>query len=272
MITLDDGKTTKKLSDFGFRELTDHSNPSQPPFDRRTVSIPGREGTWEFDSEIGERPANIPVKYLAMSETEFQTKLNEFNQFFYDEFGQPKELKLIYDYEKDKYIYVKLAQNFSPDRQTILKSIDIPFISTKPRKQARFLPSEITWGSDVIDFTFPYQFGLGRNGEGGVVDKQITAPQTISVVAEGLAVKPVLILEGSGNNVSISNGETLINVGNFANAKWEIDCNNYISYKNGVETFLNMSEFWLMPTTNDIIIAGTSLNFRFSVEFRNRYL
>lgn len=272
MITLDDGKTTKKLSDFGFRELSTHDNPSQPPFDRRTVSIPGREGAWEFEPQIGEKPANIPVKHLAMSETEFQLKLDEFNQFFYDEFGKPKELKLIYDYEKDKYIYVKLAQNFSPDRQTILKSIDIPFISSKPRKEARFLPSEITWGSKVIDFTFPYRFGLGRNGEGGVADEQVTTPRMISVTAEGLVVKPILILEGSGTNVSISNNDSIINVGTFTNTKWEIDCINYISYKNGVETFLNMNEFWLMPSVNQLKIAGTGLNFKFSVKFRNRYL
>ncbi|PLS36788.1 hypothetical protein CYV26_02135 [Carnobacterium maltaromaticum] len=105
-----------------------------------------------------------------------------------------------------------------------------------------------------------------------MVDEQVTTPRMISVTAEGLVVKPILILEGSGTNVSISNDDSIINVGTFTNTKWEIDCINYISYKNGVETFLNMNEFWLMPSVNQLKIAGTGLNFKFSVKVRNRYL
>lgn len=272
MITLDDGKTTKRLSDFGFRELSTHDNPSQPPFDRNNIVIPGREGTWEFDSQVGEKPANIPVKHLAMSETEFQIKLNEFNQFFYDEFGKPKELKLIYDYEKDKYIYVKLLQNFSPNRETILKAIDIPFISSKPRKLARFLPEEITWGSKTIDFTFPYRFGLGKNGEGGINEIRVKSNTTFNVVAEGIAVKPIIIIEGSAANLVITcNGEK-ISIGTFKNTKWEIDCENFISYKNGQEQFIDMNDFWLLPEANKVNVSGAEMDFKLSVNFRNRYM
>ena len=272
MIILDNGVTSKTLSDFGFRELTAHENPSQPPFERKTVTIPGRVGSWDFGVQIGERPMNIPVKHLAMSETEFQIKVNEFNNFFYNEFGDPVELKLIIDYEKDKFIKVKIAQNFIPDRQTILKSIDIPFISNDPLKYARFLPEEITWGSRVVDFTFPYPFGLGSNNEGGVESKQITNPTSIKIKAEGLAVKPILILDGSGTNVSILVKGSTIKVGDFSNSKWEIDCENYISYKNGAESFLDMNEFWILPSINNLSITGAALNFKFSVKFRNRYL
>lgn len=269
MITMDD---SYKFSDFGFIELTGNEEPLTPEYDNKQVKIPGRVGYWDFGNEINSKsfPVNIGMSRKIPQNKEI--KLDRLKNFLTDDFGNPRLIKFVFSYAPDKFMYAKLGVRIPINRVIIGQELQLNFIADDPSKYARFLPEEITWGSKVIDFTFPYRFGLGRNGEGGLVDEQVTTPQIISVTAEGLAVKPILILEGSGTNVSISNNESVINIGTFANATWEIDCINYISYKNGVETFLNMNEFWLMPSVNQLKIAGTGLNFKFSVKFRNRYL
>ncbi|WP_010054078.1 phage tail domain-containing protein [Carnobacterium maltaromaticum] len=162
MITLNDGETTKKLSDFGFRELTDHSNPAQPNFERKTVSIPGKSGVWEFDSQIGERSIAIPVKYLAISEKEFEKKINMFNSFCFDQHGKPKDLKLVFDYEFEKFHKVKIEQNFIPNRANILKAFDLMFVAADPFKFAAsytFDPEKPVYYNEVVngDFYFNTQ-------------------------------------------------------------------------------------------------------------------
>lgn len=272
MITIDDGSKVKRLIDFGFRELKNHDNPAQSPFSRNVVTIAGRDGAWEFAVQIEEKSFEIPVKHLIKSESDFQVKLNEFNDFFYDNFGHPKRLKLIYDYEKDKFIYATLSQNFSPNRESILREFNLPFVSSDTRKHARFLPEEITWGSKTIDFTFPYRFGLGKNGEGGINEIRVKSNTIFNVVAEGIAVKPIIIIEGSATNLVITcNGEK-ISIGTFKNTKWEIDCENFISYKNGQEQFIDMNDFWLLPEANKVNVSGAEMDFKLSVNFRNRYM
>ena len=95
MITLND----KRLEEFGYRALIDHYHEAVPEIRSKTISIPGMPGRWDFGSELGSKRFEIPIRALSDSSADLQHLQNELVAFLMDEFGNPRELKMVFDYE-----------------------------------------------------------------------------------------------------------------------------------------------------------------------------
>lgn len=133
MITLDD----KKLEEFGYRALMDHYHEAIPEIRSKTMSIPGMPGRWDFGSELGSKRLEIPIQALSDSSSSLQALQNELVAFLMDEFGNPREMNVVFDYEPDKFYTVKIDGAVAPVlRAHILKNMTLPFIAHDPFKYA----------------------------------------------------------------------------------------------------------------------------------------
>lgn len=154
MITLDNGKEIKTLTSFGFKETSDHENPSGASYDRKLQYIPGRDSPWDFGIERKGIEFEIPCKSFNKDETITQKQINDFNAFAFDMYREPKRLKMWFDYEPDKFLLVKVKQAFSINRSSKLKSISIPFESDDGKKYAlynEFDPEYIPNYDEVVE-------------------------------------------------------------------------------------------------------------------------
>lgn len=271
MITLDNGTSIKKLTDFGFRELTEHENPAQPAFERKNVVIPGKAGTWNFGTQIGERIMRIPVKYIYTTEAEFQKKLNEFNSYFYDEIGEPVSLKLVYDYEKDKFFTVTIAENFIPDRQTILKSFVIPFVANEPMKFAK---------SDEYDPVDNVVFGEVESGDfyhntqefNWVYSKHYSGVYNHS----SLNTKFNIEIIGTIKNASVTHLDTgtKLTLPNVNNGILIVDANSFNIEVNGNSDVIgtNFNFFDLVPGRNGFLFESEKPNAKVTFKWLHKFL
>src|SRR5690625_2001270 len=111
MLTMDD---TVRFEDLNFIPLVDHTNPATPKLQQNTISIPGRIGLWDYGAEFRDRTFSIPLAIVGEYREIQQLDINRLVAFFIDERGRPREVKIVFDYEPDKFYLVKLASDFSP--------------------------------------------------------------------------------------------------------------------------------------------------------------
>lgn len=267
---MDNGIETKRFDDFGFDCDLDHTNPTTPTFTEKTLQIPGRRGLWNFGNEIGTKAFNFNLTSHDRSYDRVQVNLNKLNAFLFDEFGQARELKVIFDYEVDKYILMKASSHLSPERAQFEKTLPISFMAYKPNKQFVAESDEVTWDSDVIPITSDISW------LSGISDFVVTKAETIEIVNDGNQIaQPTILIRGTANSLTFMlNGERF----SFGSITMpiEIEAEKYLVYVNGIENITAMTgkldKLYLKPGINNIVVEGEALNLTMSVIFRNQYL
>ncbi|MBP1917180.1 phage-related protein [Lederbergia galactosidilyticus] len=257
----------KNISEFGFEVEPGHEDPITPNMERKTLAIPGRPGLWDFGSEIREKPFSFPIKIMDRFHDNMQQAYNELVAFLFDEYGQPREIKMVREYEPDKFYMVKVVQQMIPERPAEDGTLNLPFVADDSYKYSNVFADEVTWGSEEI--TFEYHYLLGHESLGGSVN--ITSPQILNLSVEGLAVQPIFEIEGSANNLTISCGKYSFALPNFTNTSWSIDFEKYVVFKNGEDTMIEIRKFYLMPGDNQVRINGNNINIDMRIKFRDKY-
>jgi len=264
MITMDD---KYRFEDFGFEPEPGHEDPITPNFTRKTLSIPGMAGEWDFGADIGPRSFSYPLRIDERVYPVMQEKFNRFIEFWVDHFGQPREVKMVRDYEQDKFYMVKLATQIIPERLPDEGSFVLQLVANYPYKKFLLSSDKI-----ILDSELPIMSDIRLDT--GLSNRQITKPQTFKIINNGtIAIPLTLLIEGSGTNVSFSaNGKTLT-LGTFTNKTIEI-ADRYIVKVNGVTdlSFTNGIFPILLPGKNVITVGGSNLNLTASESLTYQYV
>src|SRR5690625_1439788 len=258
MLTLDD---EYRLEDFGFKAYMEHDHEATPEIRRNTIPIPGMPGSWNFGSEIGERHFNIPLKVTDHDRITLQHKQNAFVAFLFDEFGKPRPIKMTFDYEPDKHYVVELSSSISPNNAIhFFRTMGLPLVASNPYRYSNVHADEVTWGSTDITFESDYLFGHTNDFAGSPI--KVTRPQTLNITNSGLVVTPIIEIDGTANNLTLSSNGHSFTLPNFSNTKWVIDFEKYVVFRNGQDTMIQIRDFKLLQGNNSISVNGNNINIR----------
>jgi predicted phage tail component-like protein len=264
LIILDD---TYTFADFGLIELQGHEHPMTPVVEQKTLAIPGRPGLWHFGTENREKQFSVSLGLIEYDKYEKQRKLNAIVAFLHDAYGQPREIKWVYDYEPDKFYTVKLAEQINPERLIHAARFTLAFVAYFPYKRFIVPSDAIIWDSDVPILSDAIM-------DTGLTEWTITKPQTLQVINNGSKAIPfTFLLEGSGTNVSISaNGKTMT-LGSFTSKTIEV-AENYTVKVDGTDNLTISNGVFpeLLPGVNQVSIAGSGLNLTISEKITYQYL
>ena len=259
-----DGKDP--IKEWGIIPTIGQTHPLTPDIRTNTMEIPGMDGAWDFGSEWGSRPFVIPFGIVKHNRSTMQQQLRSFVAFLMDPYGRPRDIKLTFDYELDKYYMVKLNERIEPERLFFTSEFEVSFIAHKP--QANFIvpSSEISWDSDI-----PFMNDVLWGMEGTVF--KITRPQTINLVYSGTkAIRAGFRLQGSGTNVSLTaNGKTM-SFGNMSNDIFEVDGETYTIIENGEDRLLSTEFIELVHGSNQVKVNGSNLNLTFSEQLTYQFI
>lgn len=265
IILIDNGKEIRSLESFGLFAYPEHTNPSSADFLFNTEKI--QSNIWLFGSIRDTKVATIPC-FFEGNQMQFQIILNQLNEFFFDEFMKPIMLKISFDYETDRYMHMYLSEPFDLSRNYDNKEISLSFIAFDSKKYSKDKASDITWGSTTINFKSNYKLGNTGSGANGIT---ITSNTTLDTFVDGKAVKPSVKLVGTGTNVKIACAGRVIDVGTFTGKTIIIDTEQFIAYFNGVETLIDMDDFYIVPSSK-VSITGTNMNFTLTIDYQNVYM
>ena len=255
------------ISKWGLQIQKEHDHPAVPELRRKTMTIPGMDGEWDFGSESGPKPFNFPLGFIEYDKYEKQRRINEFVAFLFDVYGKPREMKLSFDYEPDKFYRVKIANGFTPRRIHGFAFFDLLLIASKPRKNFMVPSDEIIMDSDI-----PIMSDL--LWDTGFSNRQITSPQSFEIINNGsIVIQFSFRMEGRGNDVAFkANGKTMT-FQSFANKTFEIT-ENYTVKVNGITNLTSTNGVFLelMPGINEITVDGSNLDLTISESLTYQYV
>jgi predicted phage tail component-like protein len=174
-------------NDLGLHLLADSSEPMLPTTRDVSLTIPGKHGAYVFDSYF--EPRTFIPKILIPSQKdliEVQKIVRQVATLLVDENGKPKDVKLIYDYEPDKWYTARFSGYISIDRIAKTGIFSIPFTAYDP---------------------YAYR-------EGGFYEYAITSnPLNISIENDShFKTDFKIYISGQLKNVTVSNGESSLTI------------------------------------------------------------
>jgi predicted phage tail component-like protein len=104
-------------NDLGLHLLAGSDETMMPETRQDTLTIPDRHGAIVFDSYL--EPRRLFPQILIPSQAtlnDVQGIVRKVSSLLVDEYGKPKDVKLIYDYEPEKYYIARLTGYISVDR------------------------------------------------------------------------------------------------------------------------------------------------------------
>ncbi|KZD41592.1 distal tail protein Dit [Bacillus cereus] len=264
-----DGKPLKQL---GLALLPGFQHPAAPPIRDYTVSIPGRPGAYYFGSDIDPLEFNLPL-IIKPKEDRFElaAAIRKMVAVFIDPYGKPKVVKIIYDYEPDRYYLAQYSGSLPIDRYFRMGKFELPLISYDPYAHSTVESTEdVLWGDNV---PFMSDIPLGGSDSSYIV----TEPQNISVKNMGSkVVRPVVEISGNANSLTLTVNRERFSFGTFTNSSFVIDAERYAAIKDG-KNFLfqlqgNLEKLELKPGANAIQIGGSDLNINIAFKYRAKYI
>ncbi|UUE91747.1 distal tail protein Dit [Bacillus cereus] len=262
----------KRISELKLALLPGFQHPAAPPIRDHAVSIPGRSGAYYFGSEIEPMQFSLPLLVKPQENRfELSAAIRKMVAAFIDPHGRPKEIKLIYDYEPDKYYLARYSGSMPIDRYISMGKFELPMIAYDPHAYSIVESTEdVLWGDDI-----PFMSDIPL--EIGASQYTVTNPQSLNIDNFGSqVVRPIVEITGSATSLTLTVQGESFSLGTFTNSTFLIDAERYAVIKNG-QNFLfqlqgNLEKLELMPGTNAINVGGSNLNINIAFKYRAKYV
>ncbi|MED3026141.1 MULTISPECIES: distal tail protein Dit [Bacillus cereus group] len=261
----------KSLNQLGLALLPGFQHPAAPPIRDYTVSIPGRPGAYYFGSDIDPLEFNLPLIIKPQEDRyRLSAAIRKMVAAFIDPHGKPRKVKLIYDYEPDKYYLAQYSGSLPIDRYFRMGKFELPLIAYDPHAYSILQSTdEIRW-QDMVPWMSDIPINFKK------ASYTVTNPQLLTVKNYGQkVVRPVIEVKGSANDLTFTLKGERVSLGSFTNSSFLIDAERYAVIKNG-QNFLfqmqgNLEKLELAPGANVITIGGSSLNINIVFKYRAKY-
>lgn len=262
----------KHISELNLQLLRDHQNPAAPSTRDNVMTIPGMHGAYDFGATLGPREFNLPMHLKLKDEYEtLSSAIRKVMAVFIDPYGKPRTVKLIFDYEPDKYYMVRYSGNIPINRLFSMGKFELPLTAYDPHAYSIVDSSKgIKWG-DRIPWMSQIPIGIGKTSY------TITSPQSFSIDNYGsMVVRPIITISGSATALTLTIQGESFSFGSFTNATFLIDAERYSVMRNG-QNFLfqlqgNLEKLELIPGANAIQIGGSNLNINIAFKYRAKYM
>ncbi|OJD90267.1 hypothetical protein A9485_08515 [Bacillus cereus] len=161
----------KSLNQLGLALLPGFQHPAAPPIRDYTVSIPGRPGAYYFGSDIDPLQFNLPLIIKPQEDRyKLAATIRKMVSVFIDSYGKPKQVKLIYDYEPDKYYLVRYSGSMPIDRYFRMGKFELPLVAYDPYAYAN---------PDAYDAKAKQEYDKGLVYNSGIVYPNTTGFQWV---------------------------------------------------------------------------------------------
>jgi phage-related protein len=238
-----------RFEDFGFSCEPGYEDPLMPNFERKTLAIPGRTGLWDFGVEVREKPFAYPLRIMERFHDKMQQKFNELVDFLLDENGQPRNIKMVRDYEPDKYYTVQISASTIPERLEEEGNFVFQVVAFDPIKYAsanQYDPeNESSYGAVVEGeyYSNPIMFDWTYN-------RHYSGIHNYSRYKTFLAVEII----GTVTDPSVTNlvDNQVLTLPSIVNGKIEVKPKTFEIIKDGVSTLLGTNNNFLTVQPGEV--------------------
>ncbi|WP_392454804.1 phage tail domain-containing protein [Chryseomicrobium aureum] len=258
-----------EIGDFGLslKDAADH--PMAAVTRDRLTTVDGRNGVLDFGMDSGPILFGLRLQSVTDDEYELQEILRRFTNFLKDEYGNAREMPLVFGYEPDKFYTVRYQGGIVPTRDVrVIGYFVLNLLCAEGYAKAIVSSQDVTWGNEELTFaSTTYTYGH----EASSLSQNFTSPGSMNIEVMGHALQPILHVMGSGTNVVIVIGGKQLNLGTFSNTTWLIDFKEKVILKNGVNAIYSGDWMYsyLLPGDNITTVNGTGLNLVVSFDYKD---
>lgn len=250
----------KSNVELGFLVRSTSNRPGLPSAVDRTLSVPGRNGLWDFGADIGARVFTIDCAFDTRDAFELQKRISNLAEHLVNQYGKPKGVELKFRERPDQFYIARFTGSFDIERIMGLGIFSLTFTA--------FDPFAHLISDPILDSNILLDSDLRLDGE--FYTFNISSPQTITIENVGtMALSPQITITGTFTSLTLSaSGKSItytkplttgqILVLNGSNLTVKLDGANKLHEITG--DFID-----LMTGVNDISVSGTNLNC--SIEF-----
>lgn len=256
------------------------------------VQLGIRDGESHIYNRIPSRELTIEYYLKADNPEAFRDKFNKLNVALYTE----KEVQLWFNDEPEMYFFGAKGSVDKVDPGVDWCISQFTILCGDPYKYTKSDATSVTWGSKTITFQANYLMGNTGSGavdlpikiEGGAYwgstmitfqnqsytmgdTGETVKPIEIYPTVEGLKVKPIITLNGTGRGVWIKTRTDTIDLGDFDKSKIVIDTKTFTITQNGKLAIRPMNDFYIYPN-EPLYIQAKDSDFRITIEYPNRFL
>lgn len=251
-----------RFNDFGLVQEEGHNHPPFPNIQNKTMSIPGRPGSWYFGTEKGPKPLYFPLATQGRDRGKLQRSLNDFVAFLFDEYGNPREIKIVYDYEPDKFYIARVNESFDVTRVRPFASFVLPMVAYDPYKYAtanQYDPKE----DYRYDQDYEYDIGLMYDNPKSFqwqYERHYSGINNYSSLVTDFMIE----IQGTVTNPSVTNLNTnqKLTMPSINNGRLVIDGKRFVVIRNGQDILegSNYNFFDIQPGEVGFLFEGENPN------------
>ncbi|MBT2736169.1 phage tail family protein [Bacillus sp. ISL-7] len=213
---------------------------------------------------------------MEFDKTQKQMRIREFVAFLFDQKGKPREIKLSFDYEPEKYYFVKVSNGFSPQRVFGFAFFDLQFTAFDPYAYAEqtYKDTGIVTG---IQYDSGYSYDSDYYYENPTSFQWVYSSHYSGVYSYSFMEIPFIVeINGTVMNPTITNqttGETII-LPTITNQKLTLDCKKFTVKVNDVN---KLSQYYgdfinLVSGDNSLLFTGGSPNATVTYKWKHKFI
>lgn len=262
------------------------------PTEIQSYQLGIRDGMRHVYARIPERELTVKFKVEANSNETFRDSFNRLNVALFTE----KDVQIWFNDEPEM-----LWSGSKSDIDAVPEGLNrvvgtFTILLNNPYKYTRSDATSVMWGSTEITFQANYLMGNTGSGavdlpitiEGGAYwgstmitfqnrsylmgdNGQEVKPIEIYPTVEGLKVKPIITIKGTGRGVWIKTRSDTIDIGDFDKSEIVIDTEQFNITKNGKPMIRPMNDFYIYPN-EPLYIQAKDSTFNLTIRYPNRFL
>jgi predicted phage tail component-like protein len=259
------GKTAKEL---GIIMVSTSRRPILPNTVDRTMTIPGRNGAWDFGADVGPRQIQLDCAVIQHNAYNLQSAAENLAALLVDGFGKPRTLELVFDLRPDRFYKVRYVGSLDINRIIGLGRFSLPLVAFDPFAYSLYSVESIN-----VDSLIPVDSDISVDAS---YEFDVNGPTTLNINNYGgLYVQPVIEISGSFNSLTITaNGKTLTYNAAISGQTLVIDCDKYTAKIGNTNALGKVSgDFPVFAAGNNVVsIGGSSLNISITFKFRLKFV
>lgn len=127
------GRTATSL---GIVMTSESKRPILPSTQDSVITVLGRNGAYDYGAKLNSRSLDLECAMITKDYIELQQKVSELASFLTDHDGKPKTMRLILDYQPDRYYNVRLSGSLPINRIFGLGRFTLPLVAFEPYAHA----------------------------------------------------------------------------------------------------------------------------------------
>lgn len=261
--------------DLGLHLLADSEETMIPQVRQDSVEIPGRHGEIVFDSYLESRRLFPTVLIPSQATlTDVQNILRKVSSLLLDRYGRPKDVKVIYDYEPEKYYICRLNGYLSPERVARTGKFLIPLYANDPFAYA---PMAAYDPKTKQNYNSEIQYDAGNKYPNTaefnwIYKKHYSGLSNYSYYATDL----ILTIQGTVASPTITHLETgtKIKLPTINNGSIEVDSSNFTIKVNGMVDLTNTNAAFieLVEGSNSLLFESSSPNAKVTFNWKHKFI